>query len=190
VPRAAIGVPVSQRVSGYRRVPDETYETIAWPVVALLMQLGSVGCAWDPCDRGSGRLVATLRRGGIKAIGTAQDFLAITTMPTGVDALITNPPYGVNRRGEVAVQFIAHALELKVPRVAMLLRNDFDSAISRQHLFRFNSTFVGKIVLLNRIRWFDGPSSPSDNHSWFLWDRKHVGTPSIRYMTRAEAENA
>jgi hypothetical protein len=103
---------------------------------------------------------------------------------------LLTPPYGENRRGEVAVQFIAHALELKVPRVAMLLRNDFDSAISRQHLFRYNSTFVGKIVLRNRIRWFDGPNSPSDNHSWFLWDPAHTGTPSLRYMTRAEAENA
>src|SRR5262249_49137964 len=80
-----------------------------------------------------------------------------------------NPPYGEGRRGEEAVRFIEHALELGVPRVAMLLRNDFDSAISRQHLFRHNPTFAGKLVLLNRIKWFDGPSSPSDNHAWFCW---------------------
>src|SRR5262245_54202695 len=97
--------------------------------------------------------------------------------PDSVADLITNPPYGEGRRGELAVRFIEHALELKVPRVAMLLRNDFDSALTRQHLFRFNPYFSTKIVLLNRIKWFDGPSSPSDNHSWFIWDHTHAGDP-------------
>jgi hypothetical protein len=69
-----------------------------------------------------------------------------------------------------------------------LLRNDFDSAISRQHLFRHNPIFSGKVILLNRIRWFTGPSSPSDNHAWFTFDRAHVGPPTIRYATRDESE--
>lgn len=181
---------MAQRVSGYRRIPDERYETLAWPVVALLLHLGDVEYAWDSCDRGSGHLVATLLRRGVKAIGTSTDFFTITTPPEGVTDLITNPPYGEKRRGELAVRFIEHALKLKVPRVAMLLRCDFDSAVSRQHLFRQNSTFAGKIILLNRIRWFEGPSSPSDNHAWFCWDRAHVGNPTIKYVTRAEAELA
>jgi hypothetical protein len=181
---------MSQRISGYRRKPDEAYETIsAWPIIALLMNLGHVHMAWDPCDRNSGQLVATLRHHGVRAIGTTEDFLAISTPPADVDALITNPPYGESRRGELAVAFIEHALELAVPRVCMLLRNDFDSAISRQHLFRFNPTFAGKLVLLNRIRWFAGPNSPSDNHSWFLWNREHVGAPPIRYVTKAETNH-
>jgi predicted RNA methylase len=144
--------------------------------------------AWDPCDRGSGLLVATLRRQGIEAIGTDDDFLARAEAPLHISDLITNPPYGENRRGELAVRFIEHALELGVPRIAMLLRNDFDSAITRQHLFRNEPRFAGKIVLLNRIKWFVGPSSPSDNHSFFLWDRGHRGAPSIHYVTRHEAE--
>jgi hypothetical protein len=179
---------MSQRVSGYARVPDERYETIAWPVVALLSELGDIRRAWDPCDRGFGQLVATLRSRGIKAVGTNEDFFTITAPPAGVSDLITNPPYGENRRGEMAERFIEHALELPVRRVAMLLRNDFDSAVGRQHLFRFNPTFVGKVVLLGRIKWFAGDSSPSDNHAWFRWSRKHDGPPLIRYVTRREAE--
>lgn len=84
--------------------------------------------------------------------------------------------------------FIEHALWLKVPRIAMLLRVDFDSALGRQPLFRFNPFFAGKVVLLNRIKWFQGPSSPSDNHALFLWDHQHKGPPTIQYITRAEAE--
>jgi len=179
---------MSQRVSGYERKADEQYETVAWVVAALLLHLPPVTCAWDPCDRGSGRLVATLARLGIEAIGTDTDFLTIGKPPAGVTHLITNPPYGENRRGELAMRFIEHALELGVPSVAMLLRNDFDSAVGRQHLFRNNPMFAGKVVLLSRIKWFVGPSSPSDNHAWALFDRKHVGPPTIRYVTRNEAE--
>jgi len=179
---------VAQRASGYMRKPDEGYDTVAWPVVALLAHLGGgIGCAWDPC-RGAGQLVETLRAHGADAVGTDGDFFTITALPAGVSAIITNPPYGENKRGEQAVAFIEHALALGVPRVAMLLRVDFDSAITRQHLFRCCSAFAGKLVLLNRIKWFDGPSSPSDNHAWFIWNRAHVGPPTIRYVTRAEAQ--
>jgi hypothetical protein len=181
---------VSQRNSGYERKPDEGYETIVWPVLALLSHVTKIKRGWDPCDRGKGKLVATLRNRGIDAIGTTENFLTVTAPPKGVTHLITNPPYGENRRGEEAVRFIEHALELRVPQVAMLLRNDFDSAITRPHLFRHCSTFAGKVVLLGRIKWSEGPSSPSDNHSWFLWDRKHAGPPLIRYATRSEAEAA
>jgi hypothetical protein len=179
---------MSQRVSGYERKPDEGYETIAWPIVALLTRLSGIRRAWDPCDRGSGQLVATLRAQGIDAIGTSEDFLSVTSAPIDASDLITNPPYGENRRGEMAAAFIEHALKLGVPRVSMLLRNDFDSAITRQPLFRDNLVFAGKIVLLNRIKWFAGPSSPSDNHAWFLWDQSHRGPPILQYVSRHEAE--
>ena len=179
---------MSQRISGYARIPDEHYETVAWPILALLAtrRHAPVGRIWDPC-RGSGQLVATLRAHGFDAIGTSADFFTITTVPAGVSDLITNPPYGSSRRGELAVRFIEHALALGVPRIAMLLRVDFDSAITRQHLFRHCKYFAGKVVLLNRIKWFDGPSSPSDNHAWLMWSCGHVGPPTITYVTRAEA---
>src|SRR5262245_42948563 len=179
---------MSQRPSGYERKPDESYETIAWPVIALLPHLPDIRLAWDPCDRGSGRLITTLCDQGVNAVGTGEDFFSIAA-PYNATDIITNPPYGVNRRGEEAERFIERALSFStIKRVAMLLRNDFDSAIGRQHLFRTNSMFAGKVVLLNRIKWFVGPSSPSDNHAWFLWDWRHVGPPIIRYATKREAE--
>jgi hypothetical protein len=76
---------------------------------------------------------------------------------------------------------------LKVPRVAMLLRNDFDSAITRQHLFRHEPRFAFKLILLNRIKWFDGPSSPSDNHAWFVFFQDNTELPTIRYVSKDEA---
>jgi len=178
---------MSQRASGYKRQPDEAYETPAWVVAALLAQLRApIRCARDPADRNSGHLVAALRNLGVNAVGTAEDFLTLAAPPAEVDAIITNPPYGQNCRGELTLRFIEHALKLPVPRVAMLLRNDFDSAFNRQHLFSRCADFAGKVVLLNRIKWFEGPSGPSDNHAWFLWSRTHLGPPTIGYGARVE----
>jgi hypothetical protein len=184
---------MSQRISGYQRIRNEAYATTAtWPVGALLSVLGPIRRAWDPCDGsdGSGHLVATIRAQGVVAVGTCNDFLAVSEPPTDVDAIICNPPYGERRRGEMAMAFIEHALVLPVARICMLLRSDFDSAITRQCVFRNCARFAGKLVLLNRIRWFEGSSSPSDNHAWYLWFVDHVGPPIIRYVTRAEAEAA
>ena len=178
---------MAQRLSGYARIADEQYETVPWPVHALLCHLPKPGCAWDPCDRDDGLLVDTLLRCRINAVGTEHDFLLINEPPPQIDTIICNPPYGERRRGELAVAFIEHPLALKVPHIAMLLRNDFDSAITRQHLFRNEPRFAFKLVLLNRIKWFEGPSSPSDDHSWFVWVQDNEDLPTIRYIGREEA---
>jgi hypothetical protein len=182
---------MSQRISGYARLANERYETVeAWPVLALLAQLPDIGWAWDPADDGAGHLIATLHRQGVKAVGSGSDFLSIAEPPmAGVTDIITNPPLGPNRRGEQAVSFIKHSLRLPVRRVAMLLPIDFDSAVSRQDLFRYCPAFAGKIVLLNRIRWIVGSiGSPSMNHCWCLWDHANVDAPTIRYVSRREVE--
>jgi predicted RNA methylase len=120
---------MSQRISGYARVPNENYvTTAAWPVAALLAHLSDVAPAWDPCAA-SGALVANLNVLGIEAIGTVDDFLSRRAPPPGVRSLITNPPYGEQRKGEKAVAFIRHALALEIPVIAFLLPSDFDSAI-------------------------------------------------------------
>jgi hypothetical protein len=106
-----------------------------------------------------------------------------------VTDIVTNPPYGPLKRGELAIAFVRHALTLPVQRVSMLLPVDFDSAITRQDVFRFCRAFTGKIVLLNRIRWIPGSTgSPSTNHAWYLWDKANEDAPTIRYVTRKEVE--
>jgi hypothetical protein len=99
--------------------------------------------------------------------------------------------YGANRRGELACAFVRHALASSVGLVAMLLKVDFDSAKTRIGLFRDNPRFAGKVVLLNRIVWFEpeGAAGPSENHAWFVW--RSVGAPQsepwIRYADKIEA---
>jgi hypothetical protein len=68
-----------------------------------------------------GRTVMKMSQ-GVEAVGTDDDFLTIAAPPVGTSHLISNPPYGENRRGEMAECFNAQALSLPVRHVAMLAR--------------------------------------------------------------------
>jgi hypothetical protein len=85
----------------------------------------------------------------------------------------------------VALQFIERALEFTRPNkgaVAMLLKVDFDSGKTRRHVFAECPAFVGKVVLTERIVWFEPAiAQPSENHAWALWSWKHIGRPTISY---------
>ena len=43
-------------------------------------------------------------------------------------------------------------------------------------------------MLLNRVKWFDGPSSPTDNHSWFVFFQDNEELPTIRYISKEEGD--
>jgi hypothetical protein len=175
---------VAQRLSGYARQRDDFYRTPCWAVSAMALALrGPVVTAWDPADGGTGHLIAVLQQLGIHAVGTEQDFFTFTAPPLmTIDAIIVNPPY------REAVSFIEHALRLGVRQVAALLRVDFDSAVTRQHLFRHERRFAGKVVLLNRLKWFEGEHGPSDNHAIYLWDLANEDAPTLSYIARQECE--
>ena len=173
---------MAQRQSGYAREHNDAYETPEWVTLAVLPYLRQhCACPWDCANGPRSKIVRALREAGfgLRAFATGDDFLARASLPYAhVDAICTNPPYGGG--GRLAVQFIEHALEL-VPVVAMLLRVDFDSGKTRQHLFGDCRAFDRKIVLLDRVAWFERQGRPSDNHAWFIWNAKHRGRPTISY---------
>jgi hypothetical protein len=173
---------MSQRCSGYERQHDDVYETPRW-VVRIAARYLRRRClnVWEPANGPSSKLAQALRVEGFKVAATNDDFLLKTCLPDSrIDSICTNPPYG--KGGRLACQFIAHALEL-APVVAMLLRVDFDSGKTRTGLFRDCKAFAHKIILLDRIVWFEreGASQPSDNHAWFFWSARHRGPPTIDY---------
>ena len=83
------------------------------------------------------------------------------------DAIITNPPYGKGNRQ--AVRFCELALERCNGLVAMLLTAKFDFGKTRRHLFRDNPRFCAKIALVDRIQWFPGDTSGTEDHAWYVW---------------------
>jgi len=176
---------MSQRASGYARRPNEDYPTPAWvaKVIADHLRIRErVRTVWEPAA-GNGALAAALTAEGFVVTATTDDFLAYIAAPEPTDCICTNPPYGEDRRSLIACEFIRQSLTL-APIVAMLLRVDFDSGKGRKALFRDCPAFAGKIVLLDRIKWFEGPSAPSDNHGWFVWNRAQKWAPWIAYAER------
>jgi len=174
---------VSQRNSEYARKDRDGYQTPAWVTDVLAPHLRNFH-AVDICEpaAGDGQIVDALRRHGFSVVGTdiidGCDFLK-RFHPGRYDSIVTNPPYGL------AQQFIERALQLTEPRqgvVAMLLRVDYDSAITRRHLFADCQAFATKLVLTRRIVWFEPKiASPSENHAWFVWSWRHEGAPTIAY---------
>lgn len=172
---------MSQRNSGYARKPDEAYDTPAWVagVISPYLRARGVQYVWEPAP-GKGQLANAMTELGFSVFTTADDFFTLEQRPTA-DALVTNPPFGP--RGDTAASFIRTARSLPIPIIALVLRIDYDSAVSRKDIFRDCPHFAGKIVLLRRIKWFEGPRNPSDNHAWFLWDKgKPEGEPRIWYQ--------
>ena len=93
-------------------------------------------------------MCAVLRRAGYRVhssdIASGEDFLR-SAAPNGCNAVITNAPFRWAR------QFIEHALRITEPHhglVAMLLRVDYDSARTQQHLFAHCPAFAMKVTLI------------------------------------------
>ena len=191
--RAMVGV------SGYDRRADDRYWTHPRVTETLLARLRlPPGVVWEPAS-GRGDIVVVLRRCGYETIGTdvraysdvlvddigIMDFLDAATLPAGVSTILTNPPF----KKVLIRRFIEHSLALMEPSrgmVVMLLRNEWDSASTRRGLFQ-HEAFAGKFVLTWRPRWDwwerEKPkASPRHNYSWFVWNWRHKGRPTISYL--------
>jgi hypothetical protein len=168
----------------HERHEDDLYETPAWVTELLLDKLGWEEQVWEPaCGRGAIAKVLTahgidvaatdLREYGYGASGL--DFLTCTD-ETSRD-IITNPPYSK------AAEFVRRALMLTEKNkgaVAMLMRNDWDAAASRDDLLKPGSRYWGKIVITRRIRWIEGTTGqPRHNHAWFIWGGARYEWPRI-----------
>jgi hypothetical protein len=166
---------VSQRNSGYARVPGEKYFTPPWVVACLLPHIPpTVSEIFDPAC-GEGAIVKALSgpfvaRG--KDLDQGYDFLKDGAR---YEAIVANPPFNM------AEPFIEHSLR-RADFVAMLLRTDYAHARTRAHLFHGHPRFAKKVELLKRIVWFERKgAAPSFNHSWFIWDSGHRGPPTLVY---------
>lgn len=168
--------------TGYKRLANDAYATPAWVTEALLDNVELPRAIWEPAA-GDGFMVRVLSQRGHNVHATDitidLDFLECVSAPD-TQAIVTNPPYSL------ADKFIRHALDLMRPRrgmVAMLLRNEFDSAKKRADIFKNNQAFFLKLVLTKRPRWFaDDKASPRHNFSWFCWDFTYPhAAPIIRW---------
>lgn len=179
------------RGANYPRKENDFYSTPAETTRVLLDLVGFGDCVCDPAC-GQGAIISVLQEYQYLAVGADlrdnYDFLKHPFRWPDSD-IVTNPPFGIG--GRTAVRFIERALEITKPhsgKVAMLLPVDFDSAATREHVFGQCPAFSTKIILLNRIRWFNNQAG-SINHAWYVWQHDHAGRPPIiRYARQIYAE--
>lgn len=192
----------------HARQKNEKYYTPEWATLALLRHFDVMaeGWTWEPAA-GNGDMVRPLQYHGARVLASdispdyggavVQNFLTVRSAKRFigdtqvlVNKIATNPPFGTG--GRLAFQFAHHALRLMEPvkgKVAMLLRDDFDSAGGRTALFGDHPAWHQKIVLTERIRWVNLPQStehgPSGAHAWFIWDwARTAGPATLAYEGR------
>lgn len=165
--------------SNYARKENDLYQTEPWATEALLRHITVNGrTVWEPAA-GNHLMADVLREAGA-TVRTSDivtydrhhdaifDFLQLRPhREPSVNAIITNPPYGKGNRD--AVRFAELALERCNGIVALLLTAKFDFGKTRRHLFKDNKRFWAKIALVDRIQWFPGETSGTEDHAWYVW---------------------
>lgn len=169
--------------SGYARITNDFYPTPPWVTEVLLRHVQFSPSVWEPAC-GDGAISKVLLREGYRVRSTDLNSYGYGT--TDVDFLeqtddcqtdiVTNPPYG-----DIAEDFVRHALNITKAherKFALLMRNEWDSALTRSELYKF--PYACKIILTRRPRWIEGSKgAPRHNYAWFIWDWAHQGRPNL-----------
>lgn len=167
--------------SKYARAENDLYQTEPWVTEALLRHFPVAGLGvWEPAA--GNHLMADVLRESAKSVYTSDiafygrkhdeiyDFLKPHRewpMWHGVDAIVTNPPYGKGNRA--ARLFAEYALTRCQGMVALLLTAKFDFGNTRAHLFGSNPRFAAKIALTDRISWTLDGTTGTEDHAWYVW---------------------
>jgi hypothetical protein len=166
--------------SNYARKENDLYQTEPWATRALLRHvvIGPGSIVWEPAA-GNHLMADVLREAGAGVITSdivrygrphdfTFDFLNGDYFPgRQFDAIVTNPPYGKGNRE--AAKFARLALHRCAGTVALLLTAKFDFGKTRADLFADNPRFRCKIALVDRIQWFPGETSGTEDHAWYVW---------------------
>ncbi len=160
------------------RSPHDFYPTPPEAVRALLPEIADFPrTIWEPAC-GDGAICRELSAAGYYAIATdigeygvgnadgRVDFLL--ERKRRADAIVTNPPFG-----KLAEQFIAKALDLDVPHIAMLTNVNFWHAKSRIALFNRRRPSA-----IHPLTWrldFTGSGRPYFNVIWTVWRPRAFG---------------
>lgn len=171
---------------------DDLYETPDVAVRALLRVERLPHVIWEPAC-GPGAIVNVLRAAGHHIIASdlvdygcegavsGADFLMEWRLPSGTQAIVTNPPY------KLANEFGAHAINL-CPFVVMLLRLAFlesevrspilDSGkLARVHVFR------RRLPMMHRAGWEGRKANSGMAFGWFVFDANHHGPTELHRIS-------
>lgn len=184
--------------SNYSLKDNEFYETEPWAIQNILNVLPistKQNVVWEPAA-GNHKIANVLKENGFSVYTSdiknynynhdgIYDFFKLDKCPfPNVNTIITNPPYGKGNR--MAVEFCRKALQFEnINTIAMLLTSKFDFGKTRVDLFRDCPYFYGEIKLLDRISWAGNGKTGTEDHGWFLWNKKTFNNfPKIFYVQK------
>jgi hypothetical protein len=159
---------------------DDFYPSPPEAVHALLKVENFSGTIWEPAC-GNGAIVNVLRSVGHRVYATdlvdrgcpdsesRVDFLFESPPGVHIGAIVTNPPF------VLANHFVAHAITLAIPKIAMLLRLAFlegigRSAILDNGLLARVHVFRNRLPMMHREGFEDKKFSNSIAFAWFVWE--------------------
>jgi len=156
-------------------------ETPPVAVRALLRVEALPRVIWEPaCGpganvlRGAGYRVfaSDLKNYGCPDSDGGVDFLVERSPPYGVGAIVTNPPF------KIGGEFVAHALALGVPKVAMLLRLRFLESERRNAILDGGRLarvypFANRLPMMHRDGWSGTKARSAMAFAWFVWETGH-----------------
>lgn len=189
--------------SNYKLRKNELYETERWATRAAVKHMPIKGLLWHEPTAGNHKIADVLCEEGGRVVTSdiatyqrSHDFIynylsdEPPVLDEPVDGVIGNPPYGPSNR--TALKFIERALERCDGWVAMLLTAKFDSGLTRRHVLADCPRFYAKVVLLDRIQWFPGKTTGTEDHAWFIWAPNDGGEyqPRIFFEANPEKEAA
>lgn len=199
--------------SNYELLENDKYPTEHWIPKALLLgynRFDKDGVVWEPAA-GFGDITESLKdridnwylsdikpdAEGIQVL----NFLEQTELPRDdITAIMTNPPYS-NGLAELFIRKslnFLHRDDNNLSTVALLLRSEYNHAVTRRDLFSREAGWVLKIDLLTRPRWDwrmpEGErdkAGPRHNFSWYVWDNSsHYSSdyPIIKSFSKKDTE--
>jgi hypothetical protein len=176
-------------IAGRKRHSDaDLYETPAWATQALLAREPFVGDVLEPAC-GYGAISDRLKKNMFEVrssdkydygYGEVRDFLS--DYPPSVPNIVTNPPYNQ------AKEFIQVSKMVATDKIAMLLKLSFLEGLSRIPLFADTKFPLARVwVFSRRVQMYPhGAEKPKNSgtiaYAWFVWDKKHVGDPQIKWI--------
>jgi hypothetical protein len=185
-------------IAGTGRAPlsergNDLYETPPVAVEALLRVEPLPKVIWEPAC-GPGSIVRTLRNAGHQVYATdlidygcedsaaGADFLMERPPPFPIGAIVTNPPFRIGN------EFVAHALDLGISKVVMLLRIQFLESERRSAILDNGKLarvypFTNRLPMMHRAGW-DGPkASNAMSFAWFVWESDHHGPADLQRIS-------
>lgn len=175
---------------------DDLYETPPVATEALLRVECLPECIWEPAC-GPGSIVSVLRKAGHNVHATdlvdygcpdsfnGYDFLMERHPDFQIGAIVTNPPF------KLANEFVAHAFDLGIPKVVMLLRLAFLESEKRRSILDAGTlarvhVFRNRLPMMHRHGWDGNKAGSSVAFAWFVWDSSHRGPTELHRLSWSE----